>query len=134
MRKKIMILVFLITLLCFMNPVFAAGTNTVKCGNITNIPKKIPEITNDIVNIIHVAVPVVLVFLGSIDLIKGIISGKDDEIKKGQRTFVKRLFIAVLVFFMMAITEFVISIIDSDNSTNIISCTKCFVVSVNKCK
>ena len=48
------------------------------CGNITGIPKKIPELTSFAVTLIQIAIPIVLILLGSIDLFKGITANKDD--------------------------------------------------------
>lgn len=100
----------------------------VSCGNITDIPKKIPQLTSEIVTIIEILVPVLLVIMGSIDLFKGMTSGKEDELKKGQKIFIKRLIIAAIVFFIFVITKFVISLVaDSTTSKNISGCMDCFL-------
>lgn len=100
----------------------------VSCGNITGIPKKIPELTSYFVTIIQVAVPVILIVMGSIDLFKGITSQKEDEIKKGQQTFVKRLIVAALVFFVVVVVKFIVSLVaDSTSSDNISNCIDCFL-------
>ena len=114
--------------------VFILAITKVSCGNVTCIPRKVPELTNDIVNVLQIAVPVILVLVGSIDLIKGITAGKDDEIKKGQRIIIKRLILAVIIFFLVILTKFVVSLVDSQTSSNNISqCIDCFMVDVNKC-
>ncbi len=105
----------------------------VSCGNITGIPAKIPELVSFAITLIQIAVPVILVVMGSVDLFKGITAQKEDEIKKGQQMFVKRLLIAALIFFVIVITKFLISIIADNNSTNIIDCIDCFVDDKN-CK
>ena len=100
----------------------------IKCGNIASIPKKIPELTSYIIKIIYIAVPVILVLMGTIDLFKGVTSQKDDEIKKGQQMFIKRLIIGAIIFFVVMISKFFISIVaDSDNSNNISDCIDCFI-------
>ena len=96
------------------------------CGNITNIPGKIPKLTSEIFLFIEIAVPVLLVIMGTIDLFKGITAGKEDEMTKGRKLFVKRLITGALVFFIIAITKLLISVVDSDNSTNIMLCVNCF--------
>ena len=107
----------------------------VSCGNVTGIPRKVPEITNDIVTILQIAIPVILVIVGGIDLIKGITAGKEDEIKKGQQIFIKRLIVGALVFFLVVIIKFVVSVLDNTaNSRNISNCIDCFLVNVEKCK
>ena len=76
---------------------------------------------------IQVAVPVILILLGSIDLFKGITAGKEDEMKKGQQVFIKRLVVGALIFFITVIAKFFISIVADSNESNIISCIECFV-------
>ena len=103
------------------------GTPKVSCGNVTGIPKKIPELVSFMITVIYVAIPIVLVIMGSIDLFKGITAGKDDEIKKSQQIFIKRLILAGIIFFVVVIVKFLISVIASTNKTNIIECIDCFI-------
>ncbi len=52
--------------------------------------------------------PVVVIVFGIIDFIKAIASEKDDELKKAQGKFVKRLIIAAIAFLVPFIIEFVL--------------------------
>lgn len=68
----------------------------------------------DIVSIIYyvykgiqVVVPIILILFGMIELGKAITSQKDDEIKRAQGSFFKKLIIAVLVFLVLSIVNFV---------------------------
>lgn len=100
----------------------------VSCGNVTNIPKKIPDLTSDIVTIFQIAVPIILIIMGSIDLLKGVMAQKEDEIKKGQHMLIKRLITAAIIFFVVVIVKFVISIVaDSTNTANMVECIDCFI-------
>ena len=109
---------------------FDSGTYSCGTALISNIPSVVPKITHIIYNVIHIAVPVLLVIFGSIDLIKSVVSGKDDEIKKNQATFIRRLISAAIVFFVFAFVKFFISVVN-DKSTNmssrIINCMECFI-------
>ena len=107
--------------------------NYVSCGLglIKNIPSSIPKTTHIIYLAIMIAVPIVLVIFGMLDLIKGITAQKDDEIKKGQQILIKRLIAAALVFFVLAIVKLVIDFAGDKTSGKIISCTECFIN--NKC-
>lgn len=96
-------------------------------GRITGIPKKIPQLTSMIVTIIQIAIPIILVLFGSIDLFKGITAGKEDEIKKGQQMFIKRLIVGALIFFVVVIVKFLISVIAETNKDNIADCVDCFI-------
>lgn len=112
--------------------------NDVKnCGNdykkIDNIPGLIPRTTSIIYTIIQIAIPVVLVLLGSIDLVKGIIAQKEEDIKKGQKTFVKRLIAGCIIFFVFTLVKLFISVVSDDwlDRDGIIDCMECFIE--NKC-
>ena len=102
-------------------------TPKVSCGNITEIPKKIPELTSFAVTVIQIAVPVILVVMGSMDLFKGITAQKEDEIKKGQQMFVKRLIVGALIFFVVVIAKLLISVVADASSDDIIDCVDCFL-------
>lgn len=104
----------------------------VSCGNITGIPAKIPQLVSEIITIIQIAIPVILVIMGTLDLFKGVTAQKDDEIKKGQQMFIKRLIVAALIFFIVVIVKFLISIVAETTSANIIECIDCFIS--NDCK
>ena len=134
--KKQLIFMCLLTLclFTFVSPVSAdnswlAGGVKVACGNINNIPSKVPEMTSLLVNVIQVIIPLALIIFGLIDLGKGVMAQKEDEIKKGQQTFIKRLVIGAILFFIFAITKLLISAVSSDSkeSNNIISCMDCFI-------
>ena len=78
----------------------------------------------DLVNFIHniivlikIAVPVILVIFGMLDLAKGVIAGKEDEIKKGQQVFIKRLIAGVIVFFIITIVQLVMGVISSEDDS-----------------
>lgn len=84
-----------------------------------------PELTTFIHNIIiliKIAIPVILIIFGMIDLGKGVVAGKEDEIKKGQNDFIKRLIAGVIVFFMVSIVQLVISLIDKDSNGEFWNC------------
>lgn len=106
-------------------------SSKVSCGTgegmITDIPRKIPELTSFAVDLVQVAVPVLLIVMGTIDLFKGVTAGKEDEIKKGQGLFIKRLILAAIIFFIVVVVKFLVSIIVDANKTNIVDCIDCFV-------
>lgn len=108
------------------------SSNKVSCGSIGSFHRKIPELTSWIVTILEIAVPVILVILGIIDFVKAIMSQKDDEIKRGQNVFIKRLVTGVLIFFIVVIVKLLVSLLATDkDSKNILSCIDCFIS--NKC-
>lgn len=79
-------------------------------------------IPGDIVSIIHyvyigiqVVVPIILILFGMIELGKAVTSQKDDEIKRAQGSFLKKLIIAVVVFLTLSIVKFVFDFVGGDN-------------------
>ena len=79
MSKKIKYIMLIIICQMLVIPYKISAYEAVKCGNEDNgltgryaVPKKIPEITSFIVTIMEVAIPVIIVILGMIDLIKSI--------------------------------------------------------------
>jgi len=95
-----------------------------------SIDIKIANAVHTIVLVIQIAVPILLVIFGMLDLFKGITAQKEDEIKKGQSIFIKRLISAAIVFFVIAIVKLLISFAADDN-TNIMSCANCFLNGAN---
>lgn len=116
-------------------PVFdVLAVTKVSCGNVMNIPKKIPELTNLAITLIQVAVPIVLVVMSALDFFKSMSSGKEDEIKKHQKMFIKRLIVAIIIFFIIAIVKVIVSIVADSSSATFIECIDCFLGGVENCK
>ena len=105
----------------------------VKCGDTVDIPKEIPGIVSFIFNLLKIATPIVLILVGMITLIKSITAGKEDEMTKAKNSLIKKVIAAVIVFFMVSIIQFVVSIVaDKSESNNFSSCLNCFLN--NECK
>ena len=95
-------------------------------GKTIVMDSQIPHTVHIVIVIIQIAIPILLVIFGMLDLFKGITAQKDDEIKKGQQLFIKRLIAAFLVFFVVTIVRLVISFATTD-SQNIMKCANCFI-------
>ncbi|MBR6690844.1 MAG: hypothetical protein IKL65_05880 [Bacilli bacterium] len=135
MKKKVLIVSFILLInLIFIDIVGAETYNNytsavTSCGNgmLTKIPTMVPKVISIIYTIIQIAVPIVLVIMGSLDFMKAITAGKDDEIKKGQQLFIKRLIYAVLVFLVFIVVKLLISVVADNTSSDIIDCAECFI-------
>lgn len=107
------------------------------CGDLgVVIPGTIPYLVSAIVTIIKVVVPILLIIFGMLDLGKAVIASKEDEIKKGQSIFIKRIVAAVIVFLVIQIVQVVIGFVSSRDA-NVMKCFNCFVngtVSDNGCE
>ena len=95
----------------------------VPCGGVM-VPDTIANLVSTIYTLIKVAVPLLLILFGMIDLGKAVISQKEDDIKKQQNVFVKRLIAAALVFFVFAIVQLLVNLVDDGNSW---SCVKAII-------
>ena len=71
--------------------------------------------------------PVVLVIVGSLDFFKAISAQKEEDIKKGQQMFIKRLVYAAVVFFVFVIVKVLISAVADTTGSSIIECAECFI-------
>jgi len=135
MKKKVIsfVLILLISLV-FIDIVGAETYNNYEsgithCGGklLTDIPTILPKVISIIYTVIQIAVPIVLVIMGSLDLMKGITAQKEDEMKKGQQMFIKRLVSGVLVFIVFIAVKLVISLVADGSSVKIMQCADCFI-------
>ena len=65
------------------------------------------------------------------DLGKAVIAQKEDEIKKGQALFFKRLIAAILVFFVVTIVKLVVGF--AADREDAVDCIDCFIRGGNNC-
>ena len=80
--------------------------------------KEIWLLIGQIVKILQIAIPIIIILLGTIDLGKAVMAGKDDEIKSAQKMFLKRLIYGVAVFFVVMIVRSVFGVLGSRSTTN----------------
>lgn len=131
MKKKIF-MIMILALLVFYAPSVLAVNMTGCEANLPGvvIDAKIPNTVHTIIVVIKIAVPVLLVIFGMLDLFKGITANKEDEIKKGQNLFVKRLISAAIIFFVISIVQLLVSFVAGDEG--IMTCANCFINGVKK--
>ena len=128
MKKKVLMLMILLGCLLFIPNVLAADIKG--CQSILpdiSIDVKIANTVHTVILVIQIAVPILLVIFGMLDLFKSITAQKEDEIKKGQQIFIKRLIAAVLVFFVFVIVKVVIGVAADGTKNEILDCTECFI-------
>ena len=135
LKKISYCLLLLVAVFGLVSPVFA---DDIKCSGLGNVTfdEKIVDAVHIIILVIQIAIPILLVIFGSIDFVKAITGQKDEEIKKGQQTFIKRLIAAALVFFIIAFVKLLVSFAAGSDSDNIMNCANCFINgrSSDKCK
>lgn len=98
-------------------------------GTIASMNSFLPYLVSLIIKIIQVGVLVVLVVMGMIDLFKATAAQKEDEIKKAQGLFAKRIVAGLLVFFVIMIVELVFNLLGKgiEDKDNIWDCANCFI-------
>jgi surface polysaccharide O-acyltransferase-like enzyme len=98
----------------------------VQCAGI-DVPQELINVVNSIVKLIQIGIPLLLIIFGMLDLGKAVMAQKEDEIKKGQQTFIKRLIAAAIVFFVVAIVQLVLNITAPTSKDTILECVNAFV-------
>ena len=111
---------------------FLLVENTTECAGVA-VPNSIINIVHTIVNLIKIAVPIILIILGMLDMGKAVASQKEYDIKKGQRNLLSRCITAAIVFFVVAIVQLLMGIISNATGDNdIIDCV-CKFIGANNC-
>lgn len=104
----------------------------VKCGTI-EIDSIIPGTISTFVTILKIAVPLILIVLGMLDLAKAVMANEEKEMKEAQKKLIKRIIYAVIIFFVVALVQFVFSQLskaDTNNAngtSNATACISCFI-------
>jgi len=85
---------------------------------------QIMRLVNTVLMVIYVAVPIILIIMGSIDLIKAILQSDDKKMKEAQSLLWKRLMYGALIFFLGIIIQFVVFdvILSGDNNESLRNC------------
>ena len=100
----------------------------VACGGAFDVPVYLPRIISFIINLLKIATPIVLIFTSAISLVKAITASKEDEMEKAKKTLIRRIAIAVLIFFTITITQFVVEkVADDDEVGEFKDCLSCFI-------
>ena len=86
------------------------ATKCFVCGK-QELPYQLSVFGHNAITIFKIIVPIILILLGVIDMVKAITAQKEDEIKKAQQTFVRRLIAALIIFFVIVIVQFVFNIL-----------------------
>ena len=96
--KKILTFSFIIAICFFATPVFA---ETVDCGALS-------EITRPAVRLIMIAAPILLIVLGTVDIMGVVTSGDEKGMQKAWSNLVKRFAICVVILLLPLLVNFII--------------------------
>lgn len=86
----------------------------------------------NIVNILQIAIPVIIILLGTIDLGKAVMAGEDKKIKEAQKMLLMRLIYGVAIFFIVLIVQIVFGLVAEQGASTSSTCFKC-VASPGSC-
>lgn len=95
------------------------------------IDNDLTNFMHTIVLIIEIGVPILLIIFGMLDFAKGVVAANEDDIKKGQRIFIKRAISAIVVFFIFSVTQLVIGLVANDDS-EVWSCAAAIMNGTNR--
>lgn len=83
------------------------------CETLFGGSTELVDLLKFILNLIKVLVPLLLVGLGTLDFAKAILAGSEDNMKKAQSKFIKRVIIAVAIFLVPSILKLILGIASS---------------------
>lgn len=106
----------------------------VACGNDNAIvvDEVLPSTIALVVTILKIAIPIIIVIFGILDLAKAVMANEEKEMKTAQKTLIKRIVYGVVIFFVFTLVQFVFSKLDSNNSGEY-SCMNCFINGTKHC-
>lgn len=91
---------------------FAESSECVNLFGEKNNPNSIRGLVNDVLEYPKIIVPILVIVLGILDFGKAVIASKEDEMKKAQLTFVKRIIIGISIFFVPTILDILMYFMD----------------------
>ena len=65
--------------------------------NCQSLWQVISLVKNGVIPLIQIGIPIILIILGMLDLGKAVVASKEDEMKKAQSTFIKRVVETLIV-------------------------------------
>ena len=74
--------------------------------------KSIWKLIGQILFIFKIAVPLLIIIFGAIDLGKAVVASKDDEIKKAAKSLMFRALAGVFIFFIPTLVGFIFTLVD----------------------
>lgn len=107
-------------------------------GGVSMKNNAIPALTTTVVSVFKIVIPVILIVLGMVDLGKAVTSNDEKQMKEAQKTLIKRVIYAVLIFFITSLVQWIFAALVPDgdkakNNNNAASCISCFISKTEDC-
>ena len=80
----------------------------------------------NVIGIIRIAIPIIIILLGSLDLGKAVIAGEEKQVKEAQGTFIKRIIYGIVVFFVVTIVQLVFGLVGDTTQGDKATTSQCF--------
>lgn len=105
------------------------------CGNTCfEFHKSLPNFTSTIYDLLKVITPVIIIITGMLDMFKAVSAQKEDDIKKAQQKFVRRLIAGAVVFLVFVIVETVVNtFVEKTDAQGAMHCVNCFLGGAENC-
>lgn len=88
-----------------------------------NKPDSIRYMLNEILGIVRIIVPILIILLGTIDFAKAVIAGKEDNMRKAQTDFIKRIIAGIAVFLVPTLVNVIMDLAEiAWQGTSYVSC------------
>ena len=133
LKNKIKILFFsLLGLIFLFDITYAETTKYISCGNQTGIAAGLPGFVRSLIRLIQIIVPVLIILLGSTDLLKVIFGNNKDDLSNAFKKLVPRLIAGSAVFLVIYLVRIFIGLLGSNNE-GFMACVSCFTYDSGKC-
>lgn len=116
----------------FMNVDAAEMITYMGCGDQKGISYDLPGFIRAVILVIQIGVPILLILIGSIDLVKVVIGNDKDDLGKALAKLGKRSVFAMMVFFSIFFVKLLLSLLGK-NSDSFMACISCFTSDGSKC-
>lgn len=84
------------------------------------------NIIQSVLMIVQWAIPIIIIVIGTFDIMKAVIASKEDEIKAAQKMLIKRVVYAVIIFLIPSIVYFVFNIVSNSGTEGTGEFWKCW--------
>lgn len=74
--------------------------------------ESLSSLVNQVLSYVRIIVPILIILLGSLDFAKAVIASKEEDMKKAQATFVKRLAAGLVVFLVPTLVTIIMNLAD----------------------
>ena len=83
------------------------------CDDLFKGNESLLQLIKTLVTVIKILVPILLIVLGSLDFAQAVFASSEDQIKKAQSKFVKRLIIGAVIFMIPSVLKVILTLAHS---------------------